>query len=140
LKKNKTQLTGNALIAFQLWDECARETLAYLRDVPLSLVPKYKPFVAQSTGVELQTAYGAYLTKRAAYQSKSPDLESDLQNIITQNTAIMNGESVDSTALLNALSAGASTANSLNTIISPAPAAATPAKTPAAATPAKAKA
>lgn len=98
LEKNTTALRGTELIAFRLWDACARETLAYIRDVPLGRVviknnnTVYPAYVAQSSGVELKNAYTDYLTQRAAFRSKVPKFHDDLEQIRTQNTGLASGQ------------------------------------------------
>jgi hypothetical protein len=111
LKRNLTELTGDELNAFRAWDECARETLVYLREVPLNQIKTYQSFVAQSTGVELQAAYQNYLTKRA--QSQSPDLKADLDAILAQNKKLMNGVQPNADALITALGNGFTFASKL---------------------------
>ncbi|GLH79175.1 hypothetical protein SSBR45G_40840 [Bradyrhizobium sp. SSBR45G] len=116
IRNNLTELTGETLTAFQLWDECARETLTYLREVPRGGVPGYPTsHIGASSGVELQMAYQAYLTRRASYQS--PDLKADLQAILDQNAALMKGGTVSPEALIAALEKATALANKLQATV-----------------------
>jgi hypothetical protein len=110
IKNNLTELTGEELNAFHLWDQCARETLVYLREVPIGL-PGFPSFVAQSSGVELQNAYQAYLTKRASFQS--PDLVADLQAILEQNKNLATGVYNNPDALIAAITNAGTLASKL---------------------------
>lgn len=118
IRNNLTELTGDELNAFQLWDECARETLTYLREVPIAGVPPYRSHVGQSSGIELQAAYQTYLTKRASYQS--PNLKADLQAILDQNKALMKGSTLTPDALITALQNASALATTLQPTAKPA--------------------
>jgi hypothetical protein len=70
LQKYYPAFEGNELLAFNAWDECAHEKLAFIRDNPFGRVPGYPtPFFAPSNGVELDAAYAAWSTQREAYIS-----------------------------------------------------------------------
>lgn len=104
LTDNTNELTGNNLKAFNMWDNCARETLVYLRDVPLKRVGNpevYKPYVGQSTGIELRNAYEAYLLKRNQFQS--PDIKSALEKILTENQKLITDPNVDLDEVANTI-------------------------------------
>jgi hypothetical protein len=116
IKRNLTELTGDELNAYRQWDECAHETLVYLREVPINGVKKYSSFVGQSTGVELQSGYQAYLTKRAQFQS--PDLNADLQAILDQNNNLMSGVYNNPDGLIAAIDNGVSFATKLQPVVS----------------------
>lgn len=98
LGKNTTALQGPTLAAFRRWDACARETLAYIRDVPLGKVaiktPRrvYPSYVAQSTGVELKNAYTDYLRQRAEFIGEVPKFADDINLIKAQNAALASGK------------------------------------------------
>jgi hypothetical protein len=117
IRANMTELTGAELIAFRLWDECARETLVYLREVPRGTIAGYPSHVGQSSGVELQMAYQGYLAKRAGYQS--PNLREDLQAILDQNAILANGITTTPDNLIAALGNAITFANSLNSAVTP---------------------
>ncbi|MGJ5043075.1 hypothetical protein [Bradyrhizobium sp. HKCCYLRH1062] len=107
IRNNLTELTGDELIAFQLWDECARETLTYLRESPMS----GRSHIGISSGVELQAAYQAYLTRRASYQS--PDLKARLQAILDENQTLMKGATTSPDGLITAIENGTTFADKL---------------------------
>jgi len=119
VRANMTELTGPELNAFRLWDECARETLVYLREVPRGSIKNYVSHVGRSSGVELQIAYQAYLTKRAGYQS--PTLADDLKAITDQNAILAAGITTTPDALIAALGNGITFANSLDSAVTPTP-------------------
>lgn len=118
VRANMTELTGQTLNAFRLWDECARETLVYLREVPRGTIRGYPSHVGQSSGIDLQAAFQAYLVKRAGYQS--PNLREDLQAILDQNATLAKGITTTPDALIAALGNGVTFANSLNSAVTPA--------------------
>jgi hypothetical protein len=93
LQKYYPAFEGNELLAFNAWDECAHEKLAFIRDNPFGRVPGYPtPFFAPSDGVELDAAYAAWRTQRQAYISAGtiPNAAATLKQILIQNSNLAN--------------------------------------------------
>lgn len=122
LQSNTTVLRGDELKAFREWDQCARETLAYIRDVPLGLVrikqtgQVYKAYVAQSTGVEMKNAYMDYLKQRADFIKQVPHFGEHLAQLQKQNEALASGRMTpeDANALIGSLAQIGQEAGSMN--------------------------
>lgn len=97
LAQNATRLNAAAQAQFNIWDQCARERLRYIRDAPIDLVKSgtkiYPSYISQSTGMELAQAFVAYRERRRIL-SGGDDLIEMLDKIIQQNKAII--ESSDS--------------------------------------------
>jgi hypothetical protein len=89
IKKYYPAFTGPEQLAFQKWDACSLETLAFLRDDPIGrLQPKgYPPYFAVNTGTELQTAYAAYTAQRQQFRN-TPPIADLLQKIVDENKAL----------------------------------------------------
>lgn len=87
--------------AFDLWNDCAMEKLAYIREVHLTgkqrgLLPAFfKAYGAQPTSFEMDQAYNAYLDKRDQYLSLTPDLDQKLRAIVTANERLAKGDFED---------------------------------------------
>src|SRR5579864_1391287 len=81
---------GNEAVAFEKWDSCAQKILRVIRDNPISgrMPATYRPYFAVGTGIDLQTAYNAYVTKRQQYRSAPIQITAILKNIIDQNKAL----------------------------------------------------
>jgi hypothetical protein len=93
LQKYYPAFEGNELLAFNAWDECAHEKLAFIRDNPFGRVAGYPtPFFAPSDGVELDAAHTAWRTQRQAYISAGtiPNAAATLKQILIQNANLAN--------------------------------------------------
>jgi hypothetical protein len=85
IKKYYPVFTGPEMVAFRKWDSCALETLKFQRDNPTGkLLPAYPPYTAVNTGMELQTAYAAYVAQRQQFRSV-PAITDLLKKIIDEN-------------------------------------------------------
>jgi hypothetical protein len=88
IKKYYPVFTGPEQLAFQKWDSCALETLAFLRDDPMGRLPKnFPPYFVVSSGTELQTAYAAYLAQRQQFRNVPP-IADLLKKIVDENKKI----------------------------------------------------
>jgi hypothetical protein len=101
LRRNYQSLARSTGFAFLHWDDCARESLYYMRDVASTegiiaqngrRLPAY---VAPSTGVELDTAWRTYRAKRSAYRARlltQKTYDDQLDAVIKQNNDLASGK------------------------------------------------
>jgi hypothetical protein len=99
-RKNLRLMTATEEGIFELWDACARERLAFLRDYhpprlggpkPSSdgtVRPRYAG-VSASSALEFQTAYETYMNQREAFLARRPDYSSLLDAIVDANQKII---------------------------------------------------
>jgi hypothetical protein len=78
---------GRELDAFNAWDQCAHEKLLFMRDNPTGSVGKLHPYFTESTGIELDNAYNAYLAQRQQFLGVPPITDA-LKQIVAQNKAL----------------------------------------------------
>lgn len=121
LRQNYQSLERTVGFAFLHWDNCARESLYYMRDVasPGGIVDKdgrrLPAYVAPSTGVELDTAWRAYRAKRSAYRARlltQKTYDDQLDAVIKENDALASGkiDLADAATSISDLAAKAKTA------------------------------
>ncbi len=93
LEKYYPAFEQNVQMAFNAWDECVHEKLLFIRDDPLGKVRGYKAnYFLTSNGIDLDTAYRAYVAQRATFMSEATvaNLASTLKQILTQNANLAN--------------------------------------------------
>jgi hypothetical protein len=120
LKKYYPSFIAREQDAFNLWDECANEKLAFIRDQPLGKVRSYsQTYFVTANGFDLENAFLAYQTQRDSYllQATAKTIDDTLDQIVKQNEVLANpGLTKDSllsmAATLNTLYADLSSAAS----------------------------
>jgi len=93
LQKYYPAFEGNELLAFNAWDECAHEKLAFIRDNPFGRVPGYPtPFLLQAMASNSmrRTPRGGRSAKPILAPAPSPMPRRTLKQILIQNSNLAN--------------------------------------------------